>query len=1004
VRVYGVDDRFFAFHGVPPVAFEGPTVRLSPDLAAELGAAADDSMLVRVARPTDIPLDSLHGRRDEVGRAMRLRSAGVLGRESMGEFSLAAEQGPVRAVFVALDRLQGDLDQPDRVNTLLIRPIGAAPLTPREIRSGLSGSLAAEDLGLTIAPHAESSSVIVESSAGLMADSLAQSINSIARRDGLELTSVLSWLATRMTVNGRSVPYSLVTGLHAAASDERALQPLTAGAAADRPPIVLNEWAMRDLAAAPGDDLEIEYYRWADEGQLVTERAMFRVAGVLPMRGIGLADWDPPFPISLRLVRPIDEDYWDRYRTTPKAFIPLETAQRIWRSRHGQISSLRLRRSTATDSAALEALAAHLRTEIPRSVDPLRAGLSAVDIRAQNLTASTGATDFGAYFSYFSFFLVVSAVLLAALFFRLAVEQRLQEVGVLRAFGLTLAQIRRLFLIEGTVVALIGAMAGIALAAAWAALMVYGLRTWWSGAVGTNRLELHVDGISLAIGAATGIVAGLIGMALTIRALRRLTPRALLSGGATAMEPLHSVLGRGLHSVLAVGAFVLALGLSAASLLGWIPAVAGFFGAGTAALIGGLVVLRNRLRRPAATTLTGAGTAAIARLGIRNASWRPGRSLTSAALVAAAVFLLVSVDAFRKGSVDTTDPASGTGGFALIGESALPIVHDPASREGQEAFGIGPDAAPGLSSVSVIAARLRPGDDASCLNLYQPRRPRVLGVSPRFVELNRFSFASTIDVPDDAGSNPWRLLGPADANGVVPAIVDATSLQYVLHAAVGDEIVIDADTGRPVRLRVVASLSDSMLQGEIIIGEEAFLQLYPDVAGYRVALIDVPEAGGRIDEVTRTLEDRLSSLGLDVQESARRLEAYHRVENTYLSTFQTLGGLGLVLGMIGLVAIIARNVLERRRELALLGAAGFTGRELRTLVVAEHLALVGAGLAIGLAAAFIAIAPVLAARGGGIPVLPLVWIVVVAVTGLLAAMVATRQVRRLPLVASLRSE
>jgi ABC-type antimicrobial peptide transport system permease subunit len=195
-----------------------------------------------------------------------------------------------------------------------------------------------------------------------------------------------------------------------------------------------------------------------------------------------------------------------------------------------------------------------------------------------------------------------------------------------------------------------------------------------------------------------------------------------------------------------------------------------------------------------------------------------------------------------------------------------------------------------------------------------------------------------------------------------------------------------------------------MLQGEIIIGEEAFLQLYPDVAGYRVALIDVPEAGGRIDEVTRTLEDRLSSLGLDVQESARRLEAYHRVENTYLSTFQTLGGLGLVLGMIGLVAIIARNVLERRRELALLGAAGFTGRELRTLVVAEHLALVGAGLAIGLAAAFIAIAPVLAARGGGIPVLPLVWIVVVAVTGLLAAMVATRQVRRLPLVASLRSE
>jgi ABC-type antimicrobial peptide transport system permease subunit len=196
-----------------------------------------------------------------------------------------------------------------------------------------------------------------------------------------------------------------------------------------------------------------------------------------------------------------------------------------------------------------------------------------------------------------------------------------------------------------------------------------------------------------------------------------------------------------------------------------------------------------------------------------------------------------------------------------------------------------------------------------------------------------------------------------------------------------------------------------MLQGEIIVSEEAFLQIYPDRAGYRVAFIEVPDAPpGRLDAVAAALEDRLSNLGLDVQDSARRLEAFHRVENTYLSTFQTLGGLGLVLGILGLTAIIARNVLERRRELALLGAAGFTGRELQTLVVAEHLALVGAGLLIGLIAALIAIVPVLTARASGVPLLPLVWIALVAATGLLVSVVATRQVRRLPLVASLRSE
>ena len=49
-----------------------------------------------------------------------------------------------------------------------------------------------------------------------------------------------------------------------------------------------------------------------------------------------LADWDPPFPIDLKLVRPVDEEYWREYRTAPKAFIPLEVGQRLWRTRHGR--------------------------------------------------------------------------------------------------------------------------------------------------------------------------------------------------------------------------------------------------------------------------------------------------------------------------------------------------------------------------------------------------------------------------------------------------------------------------------------------------------------------------------------------------------------------------------------------------------------------------------------------------------------------------------------------
>jgi putative ABC transport system permease protein len=156
--------------------------------------------------------------------------------------------------------------------------------------------------------------------------------------------------------------------------------------------------------------------------------------------------------------------------------------------------------------------------------------------------------------------------------------------------------------------------------------------------------------------------------------------------------------------------------------------------------------------------------------------------------------------------------------------------------------------------------------------------------------------------------------------------------------------------------------------------------------------------------VPATLEERLEPYGVDAQSSVRKIEAYHRVENTYLSTFQALGGLGLVLGTIGLAAVTLRNVFERRRELALLAATGYRVRALSVLVVSETLALVTAGLVIGTAAALLSIAPVILERGGRPPALSMVWLAVVALSGVFAALLATRAVRRLPLVASLRSE
>ena len=1016
VNVYGVDARFFAFHGVTVTTPSGNNAWLSPALAEELGAAESDAVVLRVTRPTDIPLDSLHSRKDDVGRSIRLRVQGTLPAASMGEFSIAPSQGPVRAIFVDLGRLQRDLEQPGRANALLISKAAGAQLSTAAITSALDEVIDSQDLGLSISSSPNlpiSSSLLVESSSGLMRDEAVAAITKASGAAPEAVTPVLSWLANKLVLRDKATPYSLVAGIGPAAAGDPDLQPYFKSLPqSGEPPIVLNDWIANDLGAKVGDPLELEYYRWLDEGRLVSQREWFRVVAIVPIRGLAadrrlappypgitdsesVADWDPPFPIDLKQVRPKDEEYWDRYRTTAKAFIPLETAQRLWGTRHGKVTSLRF---PAPAGVSLD----DVTRSITRAIGSADAGLNVADVRTQNTAASAGATDFGAYFFYFSVFLVVSALLLTALFFRLGVEQRLREIGVLRATGYSLGTIQKVFVIEGAFVAVAGALLGVGLAIAWAALMMYGLRTWWVGAVGTTALTLHIDPVALALGAIGGIVASVLCIAWTVRRLVHHSPRELLAGTASTADfrrPSRAY-------AWALGALAIAVALTLATVFGKVPAAAGFFGAGTLILIGGLSGLSARLKRRRVGVMHGTGMPALMRFGWQNAAWRPGRSLTSTGLVAAAAFLLVSVDAFRKDVGAAGDRTAGTGGFALIAESVLPMVNDPSDPAGREALGLTFDSADNaLAGVSFVGARLRPGDDASCLNLYQPKQPRVIGIPDRLIEDGRFTFASSIADSDELKANPWRLLKVPQADGVVAAIVDATSLQYVLHAGVGDVITIDAETARPIRLRIVGSLADSVLQGEIMIADAAFTRLFPDIAGYRVLFADVsPERMADLDRVAATIEERLEPFGLDAQRSLSRLEAYHRVENTYLSTFQTLGGLGLILGTVGLAAVTLRNVFERRRELALLASSGYRVQQLSVLVVSETLALVLAGLLIGVAAALVSIAPVIAERGGRPPALSMIWLAAVAISGVVAALVATRSVRRLPLVASLRSE
>ena len=988
VRVYGVDDRFWQFHGVDAVS--GPVGRealISPALARELGAEPGATILIRVQRPTDIPLESLHGQKEDLGQTIRVVVREVIPRERLGEFSLQAQQGEVRAVFVPLARLQQDLDLGNRVNAFLVSANSSnAPGRTARLEQLVRNEAELEDLGLTVRAIGGRRSIAVEAGAGLLDGRKANAALEAARGMALQPQPVFTYLVNSLGNGERSIPYSLVTAMDLPSTAEPSS-------------IVLNDWTARDLRVNIGDAVTLNYYVWEEPGRLAERNTEFRVSAIVPIdtrdrdlapvypgitESTTLGDWDPPFPIDLRRIRPIDEEYWESYRTTPKAFIPFAAGQQLWQSRYGAMTSIRF---TPDLAQSLDTVQQEYTRLLRAGIDPLAAGLAVNDVRAKGLEASRGATDFGEYFVYFSFFLVVSALLMAALFFKLSVEQRAREVGLLRAVGFGPPAVRRLFIAEGFLLSIIGAVAGILGGLGYAYLMLAGLRTWWVEAVGTTEITLHVLPLSLAGGAAGGVLAATLCIWLTLRSLAGIPERRLLAGQLAA-ENLEHRKERGPVVIAATVFGFVGAALLIAAALQLIERTAAFFGAGAALLAACLCFFVFRFGQSGRKAIDVRGRWAVSRLGLRNAKYRPARSVLSIAMIASATFILISVDAFRKDAGTAgNDPHSGTGGYSLLVESVLPIVQDPGSV---------------FESATIEPFRVQPGDDTSCLNLYEPANPRIIAPNDGFIAAGRFSFQDSLASNEAERANPWLLLQRTEQDGAVPVIADANSMTYVLHRKLGEEIVITTgDT--PVRLRLVAALDDSIFQGELVMSQANFLKLFPAQEGYPLLLVET--APERQSQVAAAIENALADFGADVTPTAERLAEFHRVENTYLSTFQMLGGLGLLLGTVGLGAVMLRNVMERRRELALLRALGYRHSHLFVIVVAENVLLLVSGLVTGSVCAFLAIAPVLLDRGGSLPALSLVGLLgAVLAAGLVVSLAATIAAIRSPLLANLRSE
>ena len=830
---------------------------------------------------------------------------------------------------------------------------------------------------------------------------------------------ILTYLANLIRDGQHSTPYSMITaaGGNFAPVDMRDNE------------ILINEWLAEDLQAKTGDPIQVSYYVVDSASHLVEQTNTFVVRSVVPMKGKyadrtlmpefpGIAkaertqDWDTGFPLVYK-IRDKDEAYWKKYRGTPKAFVTLKAGQAMWSNRFGTLTSIRYEVPTNSFPPVYRDL---VYRNLLANLDPAELGFRFQPIREQALAAANQSQDFGQLFIAFSIFVVVAALLLMALLFQFGLEQRRAEVGTLLALGLRPRQVRRLLLAEGAVLAVFGSVLGALAGAGYAKAMLWALSTIWRSAIAGAVLHFYTSATTWVIGCLAGTLVAALTLWLTLRKQARQPARELLSGEATESRFKKGRLAPWIAAVSAVVGLAL---IGYAVVQRQTSNAEMFFEAGSLLLVAGLAAaaailsLLQRWTQSVKLNLSG--------LGVRSCSRRRTRSLGTIALLACGCFVIVSVGAFRlDANQDANKRSSGTGGFALIGGTTLPVIQDLDTQAGQEFFGLS------LRNASVISFRVRTGDEASCLNLNRAQRPRLLGVKPDLLT-GRFTFvhaAKGLDVrqgwnllrggdgpsprsvdsktkPGDEPSPPQQ--PNSDAPDEVPAIGDANSIEWALGKSVGDTIDYTDETGRTFKLRLVASVANSILQGSLIIDEAQFVKKFPSESGYRFFLIDTPAAAHR--SISATLSSALQDVGLELTPAVDRLNAFNAVQNTYLGTFQILGGLGLLLGSGGLGVVVLRNVLERRGELGVLVAVGFRKRALSWLVLAEHGALLGFGLLLGVAAAAVAVLPALLSPARQLPYASLaVTLAAVLVNGAFWTWLATRIALRGDLLAALRNE
>jgi putative ABC transport system permease protein len=972
--IYAVSDDFFIFHGDTIVIGQGEAL-VNSKLSGYLGIGSGDDIIIRFNEITGIPADAPFApeSNEPASLVLKVRTAGNGTTEN---FSLSISQVAPFNIFINLSDLDSFYGKRYPLNRLLIR--NNSSLTADQAEEMLMENLSIHHAGLK-ARVAESGETEIISDRIFIDEPIIAAV----KEKFPSAAPVITYLANRIEKGNAVNPYSFIAAIPSGIYDE----------APAKGNVIINQWLAGDLGAVRGDSLKLTWYSPDSLNQLVERSRYFNVEKVVEMEGIwsdrnlmpdfpGIAGsescsrWDAGVPINTNEIRQKDEDYWRDFKGTPKAFTDYETGMEIWGSNYGPATAIRFSEGV-NPGEVNRALAG--------SIDPRLFGFSVTDIREESFRAAANSVDFGTLFISLGFFLILAAFILLSFAVSYYFELKSTDISAFFALGFRNSQIRRILFTESLIISAAGCVAGVFAGYLVNSAIISALNSVWRGAVQTSALSPDLDFPTLLAGFLVTFIAIIIFMILKTR--------SKLKNLSSAGRRYYEFASPGLNiRLVALSAFAAAVTFILSVLVPSITVSMSFVSGMLLFLF--LILAWRQYYLVRGIPVSQRKDSSLSR---HYYSFFPSHAITPVVFIAAGIFAVFITAVNRKDFNETIDDrSSGTGGYKLWIETAVPVSEDLTTLRGLSDYGFNEDSL----QLKFVQMKRSPGNDASCLNLNHITAPPLLGADPdEFITAGAFSFARAL--PELKNANPWEILSRDGGASVIYGIADQTVLDWGLKLTVGDTIIFRSENGMPLNIVIAAGLKSSVFQGFLIISKENFTKHFPSVAGHSVFLVECSEP---VEGYKELLAGRFFNHGADVVMTSARLEAFYEITNTYLTVFGVFGGFGMITGIAGLGFVLLRNYTHRRKEFALLLATGFTYRMIRKIIFSEQLLIIIAGIVSGLIPAVVATLPSLK-NNHEIPWLFLGTIITaIFLTGVLAVAVSLGAVKESSLVTALRKE